>query len=148
MDQQCSGARRWVRAAAAAALALGLGACGGDNLFKNNPPVTEGPPIVKQLLVPATAFEGDAIPVQVEAVARRGLTEIQLRYRGALNTDQNIGFELGTDSVVTTTTVTVLERLDSVLVVTATALDRAGRLSSPRVDTVIVREVTSTAPGQ
>jgi hypothetical protein len=135
-----SGAHLRVRAAGTLLLAvIGLGACEGDNLFKNNPPVADGPPVIKSLLVPeSVVFEGDVIPVQVEAVARRGLAEVEIQYRGALNTDQRFGYELGTDSVVINTFVEVFQRQDSLLVVTAFARDISGRISASLSDTVRV----------
>ena len=145
----CSGAHRKVRAAAAGlALMLGLGACGGDNLFRNSPPVTEGPPVVKELLVPEAVFEADVIPVRVEAVARRGLDSVVVLYRGALNTDQKFGFAIGTDSAVINTSVEVFQRLDSLLIISATATDAAGRTSNTLTDTVLVRQVSASAGRQ
>lgn len=136
-----SGAHLRVRAAGTLLLAvIALGACEGDNLFKNNPPVADGPPVIKSLLVPESVSEGEVIPVRVEAVARRGLAEVEVQYRGAFDTDQKFGYELGTDSVVVNTSVQVFNRQDSLLVVTAFARDISGRTSASRSDTVRVEQ--------
>jgi hypothetical protein len=128
-----------VRAAGAAlVLVLGLGACEGDNLFRGTPPVTDGPPQVTQLLVPATARTAEEIPVLVRANARRGLDEVIVRYRGALDTDQNFGFQFGTDSATVNTSVEIFTRVDSLLIVQAVAYDLAGRSSAPVTDTVFI----------
>jgi hypothetical protein len=140
MARERSGAHGFVRAAAALALMFGLGACEGENLFKNTDPVTEGPPRITQLLVPEQAFAAEDIPVRVSAVARRGLTEIVVRYRGALNTDQNFGFALGTDSATVDTDVIVLQPLDSLLYIEALARDLAGRTSPSVFDTVRITQ--------
>ena len=148
MARERSGAHGYVRAAAALALLFGLGACEGDNLFKNADPVTEGPPVVTQLLVPDQAFASDEVPVRITAVARRGLSEILVRYRGALDTDQNFGFQLGTDSATIDTDVVVFQPQDSLLVVEALARDRAGRTSVSVFDTVRIRPQLQLGAGR
>ena len=81
---------RSIAVVACSAAALSLAACAGDNLFEQGGvKAGGGPPIVTVVDAPATVREGATVDVRVKAIGRRGITKIDIRYRGAINQDQS-----------------------------------------------------------
>ena len=122
--------------AAAALLAAGLlaGGCEGSNLFEGN--VSDEPPRVTALTVPATVAVGDQLTVGVTATARRGVKLIEIHYTGALNDTDLIGFNGTSEIVSTSSTLDILTPADSLLYIEAIAEDVGGRRSASSRDTV------------
>jgi hypothetical protein len=131
---------------AAVLVAAGLlfaGGCEGSNLFEGN--VADEPPRITDLSAPSSVANGTVLAVSVTATSRRGITLVEVRYTGALNDTDMIGFD-GTDEiVVTSSTLDILSPADSLLFIEAIAEDVGGGRSASRRDTV--RITGFTAPG-
>jgi len=133
--------------AIALAGALGLTACEGDNLFTGGgPSLGQGPPVVTSIIAPASINEGATLDVRVKAIAPRGMTNIQIRFRRGINAENSNDI---TGSRRDTVTVDATQQVpsaaaDSIIIVEAFATDATGAVSAVRSDTV--RVIDSSAP--
>ena len=126
---------RILRAAAGLfAVTLLAGACEGSNLFEGE--VSDEAPSITSLTAPSSVASGGTVNVGVTAVARRGVTLVEIRYTGATEDTDRIGYD-GLDEVVDiTSSIAVVAPADSLLFIEVFAEDVAGRRSPSRRDTV------------
>jgi hypothetical protein len=133
--------------AASCMLVLGLAACEGDNLFQNGgTQAIGGPPVIASVTAPETVREGDRVDVRVKAIGRRGITKIDVRFRGAANEDQSIPVSPTSSDTVTVDVTLQLAAAasDSVLRIEVTATDQFGGVSE--IASRTVRVTDSSAP--
>jgi len=125
---------------------LVAGACSGDNLFEGRQSVGGGPPRITALIVPQQASENSRVDVRVKAFGGSGITQIDIRFRGAAIDDQQFPITPVTRDTVTRDASIDLPLVagDSVLRVEAYATDASGAVSD--VVTATVRIVDGSAP--
>jgi predicted RNA-binding protein with TRAM domain len=146
-----------VAAVACSVVALTLAACAGDNLFEGNSGQSSGGiPTVTSVTAPAQSLEGRTVDVRVKAIGRRGITEITVRFRGAVNEERTIDIDpASTDTVTQDLSVAIpLAPADSVLHIDVTAKDQFGSISGVASRTVAITKAAGpvvasiTAPDQ
>lgn len=136
------GTRSLLRGAATTALSclIVLAGCEGDNLFDGGS-VSQGPPRILSVDVPATTTEGATLTVRASAQASRGLASVQLDVAGATELSQTVDVT-GSPSEASTATFTVTLPsvvVDTTLTLRLTAFDQTGRASETVTRTVAVR---------
>ncbi|HET9985552.1 MAG TPA: Ig-like domain-containing protein [Longimicrobiales bacterium] len=124
---------QWV-AGALLSGALVFGACEGDNMFSGNP--SDAQPRVVGISASPMARAGDTLHVQVSAFGARQITRLNVMLRGALSRDTAIDVEPNASVVQDVKFALPLVLTDSLVVVTAGAVDKAGAASKFRSDTV------------
>ena len=103
-----------------------------------------GVPVIVSIVAPDSVQAGRIVDLRVTARGVRPITEIRMRYRGAMESDVVIPVTPSRNEIVVETSVTLpAEVRDTVLIISATAVDEAGTLSAPFTDLVRVRD---TAP--
>lgn len=110
---------------------LFLAGCEGENLFDNE----QNPFIVPRVAVsaPDFAFAGDTFAVSLTSSAGLGVQQVELSLRGAVNRDTVIISSTGAATVRIGLPVAVT---DTVLIAFAQTVDKTGRRSVVRADTV------------
>ncbi|HSJ10222.1 MAG TPA: hypothetical protein VK928_09920, partial [Longimicrobiales bacterium] len=105
-----------------------------------------GGPIVTAIQVPAQVLEGSRVDIRLRAVAQRGLSSVELRYRGAVNTEEKFDISpVRSDTVVIDAILQLpAEVTDSILTIEAIGRDQAGGVSE--VTRVTVRIIDRSAP--
>ncbi|HUF51266.1 MAG TPA: hypothetical protein VMN60_10555 [Longimicrobiales bacterium] len=133
-------------AGTALAAVLVFAACDGDNLFSGSGTrLGAGPPVVASVAAPESVAEGGRLDVRIKAIAPRGMTRIDVRFRRGVNAEQEFTFENRTDSVTVDASIDVpADAADSVIVVEAFATDQTGRVSD--VVSRTIRIIDSTPP--
>src|SRR5690606_32123710 len=105
-----------------------------------------GGPVVDTIQVPAQVLEGARVDIRVRAIAPRGLSSIELRYRGAVNAEEK--FEISpvrSDAVIIDAILQLpAEIADSILTIEAIGRDQAGGVSE--VTRVTVRILDRSGP--
>lgn len=124
---------QWV-AGALLSGALLFGACEGDNLFSGNP--SDAQPRVVDISASPLARAGDTLHVQVSAFGARQITRLNVMLRGALSRDTAVDVEPNASVVQDVKFALPLVLTDSMVVVTAGAVDKAGASSKFRSDTI------------
>lgn len=130
------------RVLAAGLATLILWACKGDNLFEPN---QVNPPQIVGLSAPASVRAGQDLDVRVRAIGELRIDSVLVRLRGAYSEDKSIRVTSGTLDVVVDATFSIPAVVsDTILVVSATAVDAQGNASAVAVDSV--RVIDSTLP--
>jgi len=105
-----------------------------------------GGPVVTRIEVPAQVAEGARIDIRLRAFAPRGLSELVVRYRGAVNDEET--FEVSparSDTVVIDATLQLPALVtDSVLTIEAFGRDQAGGVSD--INRITVQILDRSAP--
>lgn len=123
----------------AATLTLLL-ACDDENLFETR---SAAPPEVTAVSAPAEVRAGQTLDVRVRAVGELRIDSLVVRARGAFSDEKSVVFQPQLNDVTTDVSFEVPEEIqDTVLVVSATAVDVAGNVSAVVSDTVRVRDST------
>ena len=142
-------------AIAGSVLVFSLAACEGENLFEGGSKGVGGPPQIASITAPATAREGQRVDVRVKALGRRGITRIDIRFRGAVSDDQSVDIDpAATDTVTVDATIDIPEiAADSILRIDVFATDQFGGVSAVASDTVRITDaspptVEASAPSQ
>lgn len=131
-------------AAALFGVALLVGGCEGSNLFEGN--VADDPPRITALTAPASVDNGAQLTVSATATSRRGVTLVEIRYTGALNDTDRIGYDGSDETVTAVSTIDILTPADSLLFIEAFAEDVGGARSASRRDTVRITNFVAPGP--
>lgn len=126
---------RWGVGALISGIAL-LVACDGSNLFdaEQNPFATPRVTVA----IPDGAFAGDTIGIAVSATSAQDISSIDIAVRGAANMDTSVTVTTGRSVSATVKVGLPLILTDTILVVSAVAIDKSGNVSKVRSDTATV----------
>jgi hypothetical protein len=133
------GTSRIVRRLSALLLAgvVFAGACEGDNLYSGD--VSEYTPLVNSLSLPQVAFAGDDVTIRIDAAAARGISQIVLALRGAVQKDTVVELDEPLARVSQIVSIRIPQAVtDTLILVQAAVIDQYGDVSATREGTVIV----------
>jgi hypothetical protein len=133
------GTSRIVRRLSALLLAgvVFAGACEGDNLYSGD--VSEYTPLVNSLSLPQVAFAGDEVTIRIDAAAARGISQIVLALRGAVQKDTVVELDEPLARVSQIVSIRIPQAVtDTLILVQAAVIDQYGDVSATREGTVIV----------
>jgi hypothetical protein len=113
------------------------GACEGDNLYSGD--VSEYTPLVNSLSLPQVAFAGDEVTIRIDAAAARGISQVVLALRGAVQKDTVVELDEPLARVSQIVAITIPDAVtDTLILVQAAVIDQYGEVSATREGTVIV----------
>lgn len=117
--------------------AVVAGACDGGNIWSGE--ASEYTPIVNSLAVPQVAFAGDQVAIRVDAQGPRGISQLVLALRGAVERDTVVKFTQPLASISEIVNITIPQAVtDTLMFVQANVVDLAGDRSGVREGTVVV----------
>jgi hypothetical protein len=116
---------------------VSAGACEGGNVWSGD--ASEYTPFVSSLELPQVAFAGDQVAIRVDARAPRGITQLVLAMRGAVERDTVLKFADPAASISEVVNITIPQAVtDTLIFVQASVVDEAGDRSGAREGTVVV----------
>jgi hypothetical protein len=116
---------------------VSAGACEGGNVWSGD--ASEYTPFVSSLELPQVAFAGDQVAIRVDARAPRGITQLVLAMRGAVERDTVLKFADPAASISEVVNITIPQAVtDTLIFVQAAVIDRSGDYSAAREGTVVV----------